>query len=571
MIFNLAWGHGKRVQQQGFILERGAILLASVLLTACQSPLPHTAGAVEQALEDSLQVVVAAATPGAPDMISQALQASHQRELATPVTEAFDISVQEVPAKSFFISLVSGTATNVVVHPDVTGDISLELSNVTVDEVLEVTRDVYGFEFKRSGSIYTIYPRALRTEIFSIDYLDVQRVGVSDTSVLIGKIESNNDNGSSSNNSNSQEANLLSAAGIGGESGAGISGITPGSRIQTLNKTDFWRSLQETVMAMVDGDSGDRMVMVNPQAGLVVVKALPNELNSVREFLERSELSVKRQVILETKILEVKLSDSFQAGINWSQITGQVVLGNNVETFSGSEIGNINEAVGEVFSSIIKVDDISQVLDLLETQGSVQVLSSPRVSTVNNQKAVIRVGSDEFFVTGLSTDTVSNASSTTSTPDIELSSFFSGIALDVTPQIADNNEVILHIHPVVSSVTDQIKNLTVGDSQFSLPLALREIRESDSIVRAQSGQVVVLGGLMQERTSNEKGKRPWIGDIPIVNSLFKTRAEGTIKTELVILMRPVVVNDNEAWRSDILSSRDRAKRLADQQHQIFGQ
>jgi len=572
MIFNLAWARGKRVQQQGFILERGALLLASVLLAACQSPLPQTAGAVEQALEDSLQLVAASgAADVAPDMISQALQASHQRELATPVTEAFDISVQEIPAKSFFISLVSGTATNVVVHPDVTGEISLELSNVTVDEVLEVTRDVYGFEFKRSGSIYTIYPRALRTEIFSIDYLDVQRVGVSDTSVLIGKIESNNDNGSSSNNSNSQEANLLSAAGIGGESGAGISGITPGARIQTLNKTDFWRSLQETVMAMVDGDSGDRMVMVNPQAGLVVVKALPNELNSVREFLERSELSVKRQVILETKILEVKLSDSFQAGINWSQITGQVVLANNIDTFSGSDIVNINETVGEVFSSIIKVDDISQVLDLLETQGSVQVLSSPRVSTVNNQKAVIRVGSDEFFVTGLSTDTVSNASSTTSTPDIELSSFFSGIALDVTPQIADNNEVILHIHPVVSSVTDQVKNLTVGDSQFSLPLALREIRESDSIVRAQSGQVVVLGGLMQERSSNEKGKRPWIGDIPIVNSLFKTRAEGTTKTELVILMRPVVVNDNEAWRSDIQSSRDRAKRLADQQRQIFGQ
>jgi len=577
MIFNLAGGHDSNISQWRLVFGRCTLLAVSALLASCQSQLPHATGAVEQALDDAFQVATApdmsGAADAAPDMINQALQDSHQLVPAAPVTEAFDISVQDVSAKSFFISLVSGTDTNVVVHPEVEGEISLELSNVTVDEVLEVIRDVYGFEFKRSGSIYTIYPRALRTEIFSIDYLDVQRVGVSDTSVLIGKIESNSDNGSgsTSSSSSSQESNLLSAVGVGGESGSGISGITPGSRIQTLNKTDFWRSLQETVMAMVDGNSGDRMVMVNPQAGLVVVKALPNELNSVRDFLERSELSVKRQVILETKILEVRLNDSFQAGINWSQITGQVVLGNNIDSFSGSDIGNINEAVGEVFSSIIKVDDISQVLDLLETQGSVQVLSSPRVSTVNNQKAVIRVGSDEFFVTGLSTDTVSNASSTTSTPDIELSSFFSGIALDVTPQISDNNEVILHIHPVVSSVTDQIKNLTVGDSQFSLPLALREIRESDSIVRAQSGQVVVLGGLMQERTSNEQGKRPWIGDIPIINSLFKTKAEGTIKTELVILMRPVVVIDNDAWSNDIRSSRDRAKRLADQQRQIFGQ
>src|SRR5690606_25311902 len=116
-----------------------------------------------------------------------------------------------------------------------------------------------------------------------------------------------------------------------------------------------------------------------------------------------------------------------------------------------------SESIGEIFSSLIKVDDITKVLSLLETQGDVQVLSSPRVSTVNNQKAVIRVGSDEYFITGISSNTTASASAVTSTPNIELSPFFSGISLDVTPQIAENGEVILHIHPVVSEVEDQLK------------------------------------------------------------------------------------------------------------------
>lgn len=489
--------------------------------------------------------------------------------------ETFDLSVKNMDARSFFMNLVSGTGANIVVHPEVEGELTLELSGVNIDQVLDVVRDIYGYEYRQSGSIYTVYPRKLRTQIFSIDYLDVKRVGVSDTSVLIGKIESSDnddDNGGGNNSSGSDQANLLALAGVGGEQSGGSSGgLTPGSRVQTLNKTDFWAGLEQTLIAMVGGSDGDRMVMVNPHAGLVVVKALPHELNSIRDFLERSELSVKRQVILETKILEVKLSDQFEAGINWDAISGQLLLGKNVSEFqSPNDIISATEEAGEIFSSLIKVNDISELLSLLETQGTVQVLSSPRVSTVNNQKAVIRVGSDEFFVTGLSSNTVSNASSTTSTPDIELSSFFSGIALDVTPQIAEDGDVILHVHPVVSNVKDQLKSFTVGDSEFSIPLALRDVRESDSIVRARSGQVVVLGGLMQESSIQQKGKRPWVGDVPVVNSLFKTSNNVTVKTELVILMRPIIVDEKDGFTDDINRSSTRMQSMGNQHRANFG-
>lgn len=556
------------------------IVVAASLLVACTSSDNNkkllTEDAVDRVIEQQRDVKTAPAK--VPSDVSKALldnQSIASGGGTKSVYDRFDVSVSNVPAQAFFLGLVNGTGVNLVVHPEVTGVVTLDLKNVTVDEVLRVTRDIYGYEYRRDRGIYTVYANALRTEVFQINYLDVQRVGVSDTSVMIGRAQNSgsNSNGNSGGNSASsnENANLLAMIqnATQGEnttnSGGSGSALTPGSRVQTLNRTDFWSSLQTTIVSIIGGESESRSVIVTPQAGMIVVKAMPNELSAVRDFLERSELSVKRQVILEAKILEVRLNEGFQAGINWNAVSGQLgyshstgigtkeisdslsrSYGPNGELIGASRASSETYEIGpdNLFSSVIQVTDITKVLSLLETQGSVQVLSSPRVSTVNNQKAVIRVGSDEYFVTGISSNTTSNAASVTSTPNIELSSFFSGISLDVTPQISENGEVILHIHPVVSEVTDQQKVFTVGDEEFALPLALRGVRESDSIVKASNGQVIVLGGLMTESSSVADGKRPLLGDIPGVNALFRTKNKSKAKTELVILLRPIVVDQN---------------------------
>lgn len=503
--------------------------------------------------------------------------------------DRFDVSVRNVPAKDFFLGLVNGTGVNVVVHPQVAGSVTLDLKNVTVDDVLRVTRDIYGYEYRHDRGIYTIYANALRTEVFQINYLDVQRVGVSDTSVLLGRSQSSNNN--NTNNSGNNSANAGDTANLLGmienaqqqQNNRTSSGLAPGSRVQTLNRTDFWTSLEKTVTSIIGGETEDRKVMVTPQAGMVVVTAMPHELSAVRNFLERSELSVKRQVILEAKIIEVRLNEGFEAGVNWSAISGQMgyayasgtgtktinsqqtlTLDENYNSLGGTRVDSESYEIGpdNLFSSIIRVNDITKVLSLLETQGTVQVLSSPRVSTVNNQKAMIRVGSDEYFVTGISSNQTSNAATTTSTPNIELSSFFSGISLDVTPQISDRGEVILHIHPVVSEVQDQQKIFTVGSEEFALPLALRGVRESDSIVKAANGQVIVLGGLMTESSNNVDGKRPLLGDIPLVNTLFKTKNKSRSKTELVILLRPIVVDD-KTWDEQLTEAQNSMRAMGD--------
>jgi MSHA biogenesis protein MshL len=302
------------------------------------------------------------------------------------------------------------------------------------------------------------------------------------------------------------------------------------------------------------------------------VRGLPSELREAAAYLADVQDSMTRQVILEAKVIEVVLSDGFQAGINWAALgkpaSGQEILigqtgggtlfgENGVSEIAGqtgnldpnnlSQVSNaLTSAFGGVFSAAVSMNDFTAFIELLESQGDVQVLSSPRVSTVNNQKAVIKVGTDEFFVTDISSTTVVGTAATTS-PNVTLTPFFSGIALDVTPQISREGDVILHIHPTVSEVTDQRKDLTLGGDTQSVPLALSTVRESDSIVRARSGQIVVIGGMMQESSQNMRGQVPLLGDVPVIGRLFRQQRRMTRKTELVILLRPIVVDHDGVW------------------------
>lgn len=549
------------------------VVMASLLLTSCASH-PPRGGSVADDINDSLQqskeqsaafLEKAAQHMVPPPEVAAALLPPLNVELSgvtqAPIERRFDIIVNRAKAKTFFMSLVKGTSYNMVVHPGLKGKISLSLKNVTIDEVMETVRNVYGYEYRRTRNGYEVLAAKLRSQVFTIDYLNVKRSGISNVRVSSGQV--------SSVKNNDDNADSVTAG-----SGDSVSG----SQVSTQSEADFWVELNVALQAII-GDEDGRKVVISPQSGIVVVRAMPAELRAVSEYLRTTQNIIERQVILEAKILEVELSDGFQSGVNWAAI-GRQSNGDSIVAgqFGGSTVfdtglsnlqgqtdvlnpanlpgvrSDVASAFGGMFAMSLNLGDFTGFLEFLETQGDVHVLSSPRVSTVNNQKAVIKVGTDEFFVTDVDTNSnaASGSTSTNQSVDIELTPFFSGVALDVIPQISADGIVTLHIHPSVSEVNERIKQINLtATNQLSIPLALSTIRESDSIVRARSGQVVVIGGLMQNQTKDLVSSVPLLGDLPLVGGLFRHKQQVTRKSELVILLRPIVVGGDQTWADEV--------------------
>ncbi|PSW56429.1 pilus (MSHA type) biogenesis protein MshL [Photobacterium leiognathi] len=459
----------------------------------------------------------------------------------------FRVNAKNVEAGAFFTSLVKGTPFNIVIHPGVSGRITMKLNDVTLDEVLNVASDIYGYNTTRKGNIIQVFPATLRTEVIPVDYLQLQRRGKSLTSITSGSIADSDSSSSSSND----DSDSNSSSGNGNTT-------TGGTTIETTSDSDFWVQLEKVVSGMIGSGDG-RSVMVSPQAGLISVRAFPNELREVKEFLGMSQKRLKRQVVLEAKIMEVTLDDSYQQGINWNNLTASIggtgiTMGTAAiaETLPGGNA--ISDLLGGQTNITISDGNFNAVMSFLSTQGDLNVLSSPRVTAANNQKAVIKVGGDEYFVTDVSSSNVSGDNNNVA-PDVSLTPFFSGISLDVTPQIDDQGGVLLHVHPAVVDVQNETKTIEVGTAKpMVLPLAKSTIRESDSIIHARTGDVVVIGGLMKSTINDQVSKVPLLGDIPGVGNLFRQINKVKKKTELVILLKPTVVTDN-TWKQEIERSR----------------
>lgn len=542
------------------------VTLVAIGLSACQGPSTRP---VTHQIDAEMDRAVHAADQ-VPKAVSDALLPPMEAPQGGVVRAEprFDLAVNGANARQVFLSLVKGTSYSVVLAPDVRGQVSLQLNNVTVPEAMESLRRVYGYGFHREGNRFYISGTGIQTRLFQVNYLNLRRQGLSSTTVTAGGLRQGEgagttgaDAGSSANGSKSQ---------------SGAASIA----VETRTQTDFWVDLENAVK-MIIGNGRDRRVIVNPQTNMVIVRASPAELRVVENFLGVTAQTVGRQVVLEAKIIEVELNDHYQTGVNWqalmnsgaSNITigqtggGSAFGGTGLTGIAGTSLGQLApggtgftpgagtaaSAFGGVFTLAIEGGNFNAFVEALRGQGQVQVLSSPRVSTINNQKAVIKVGADEFFVTGISVAAGTTGAAQTA---YDYSAFFSGIALDVTPQISRTGVITLHIHPTISEVTSQNKPTPSG---IQVPFARSVVQESDNVVRARSGQVIVIAGLMKEVATQDNSSIPVLGKIPLAGALFRHKRVVRVKKELIILLRVTVVGNGD-WADMIRESRKRMNR-----------
>lgn len=530
-----------------------------------------------------------------PDAVAAALLPPINIEVPkarAPLEERFSLTLNNVPANQFFVAIASGTRYSMLVHPDVTGSISANLKDVTLFEALDAIRELYGYDYQVDGTRIYIKPLTLQTRVFTVNYLTANRRGTSDIRVNSGSISDSSATGASSA-PNQQNTPI-------GNPGTTTQTLNS-SKISTTSSSDFWNELKLSLEAIVGNKEG-RSVVISPQSGVVLVRAMWDELKNVDAYLKATQLSVGRQVILEAKILEVQLNDSYQSGINWASFASITGIGNNrvaagfmppgtslasaarsntlttnitstnpttgamgnatVTANTALDFGVTGSAAGSIFGLAFQTNNFAALISFLETQGTVHVLSSPRIATLNNQKAVLKVGTDEFFVTNVSTTTTAVGTTSTTSPTVTVQPFFSGVALDVTPQIDDSGNIILHIHPSVSNVSTIDKPLNLGTAgAFTLPLASSTVSETDSIVRGRDGEIVAIGGLMRQASTSDRSQLPGAGDVPVLGNLFRNTNRVTQKRELVILLKPTVVQGNGTWAQEIGEAQRRIQSL----------
>jgi MSHA biogenesis protein MshL len=533
------------------------LALSAALLCGCAEHVLRTPD-VGAAMRADLPPAAAPTAPAAVPAQVLAALAEPAAPMALPAPEPrIDLRVNNAQARDVFLALVADTRYSMLMHPDVTGTLSVTLRGVTVAEALESIRDVYGYDFKMEGRRITIYAPTLQTRIFTVNYPNSQRIGSSELRVSSGGSQSGAGGGTSGN-----------TAATGAASGSGAQQIES-SRVSTSSKTDFWSELSGAVRGIVGAGEG-RSVITSPQAGIMAVRGMPDELRQVEKFLKAAQVAVERQVMLEAKLVEVELRDGFQSGVNWGAfaagadgalaagVLGSGVANTNVllqggnTTISGVVPVPSVATAGGLFGLALQTSNFGAVMGFLETQGDVQTLSSPRVATLNNQKAVLKVGTDSFFVTNVSggstpNNTGTTTGSTTTMPTITLTPFFSGISLDVTPQVDDGVNVTLHVHPAVTTVTESSKQIDLGAAgNYKLPLASSAVNETDTLVRIQDGRIVAIGGLMQMDSSrNVSGLPGTTGSL--FAPLFGNKAASGRKREVIVLIKPTIIRSAADW------------------------
>ncbi len=452
-------------------------------------------------------------------------------QVEVPVTTASKIetlyswSLRDADIRDVLLTFARGSKTNIIVEPGVTGRVTVDLNMVSFDQILEYLLSPLGVVYSREGTFTRVFRPKLKTRIFSLDYVNTQRVGQGSLSIDSG--------------GNAGQIQSLSS-----------------TSIKNTSTIDFWGTVIDALNTIIFAEKGSlesgaggafskkdesgRQLIINPQSGVVLVTDVDKKLEEVNRFIQAIQESIKRQVMIQAKIVEVALSDNFEMGINWSYVADFPEWSKVIGALSGGATVAQNLVTGsEVFQLGVTNRHISILLDAIAKQGNLDILSSPQIVTLNNQTAIIKVTQETVY---FETTTEVDADTDTVTQSIESNTIDVGIVLDVTPQISADGMITLNIHPSISEIVGEAVSKE-GDTR---PIIDR--RETNAVVKVQDGQTIIMAGLMKEKKKEELRMVPCLGQIPFLGALFRHTVQNKEKVELVIMLTPVILNNSRIER-----------------------
>jgi MSHA type pilus biogenesis protein MshL len=548
-----------------------SVSLAALIVAACASPTVKEPSPGHLRAESVPPVAAALPQP-----VTQTLEAPKPR--AQPKTETYSVVVNNVKVQDLLFALARDARVNVDIYPGITGYVTLNAIDQTLPQLLSRIAKQVDMRFEVDGQNLSVMPDTPFLRSYQVNYVNISRDVTSTLST------------------NTQ----IAAGGIPGATGGASQAGGNASRIQIKNdsKNRFWESLEKNIRdilqdtdkerilsrrsaetaeaaarqanlsnAPAGAGSGERTpapplpaaqvptqpqpgskdyetvfaanVMVNQETGVISVRGTSRQHQKVQEFISRVTTNARRQVMIEATVVEVTLSDGYQQGIDWTKVGGGFSM--TAPTLPKSATSSVTPFVLKYTNPLGVIN-----LNLLEAYGTTKVLSSPKLSVLNNQTATLKVSTDVvyFNVKGDTTAVGNNAAAIatyTTTPQTVSVGFF----MSITPQISDTGTITLSVRPSLSSIEKFVQDpnpaLQAGNVTNNVPQI--RTREMESMLRLEAGEIGVLGGLMEDALSNQVGRMPGIGAIPIFGELFNNRNNITQKTELVIFIRPTVIND----------------------------
>ncbi|CDG82744.1 pilus (MSHA type) biogenesis protein MshL [Janthinobacterium agaricidamnosum] len=516
--------------------------------------------------------------------------------------ETYSVTVHKVAVQSLLFALARDAGMNIDIHPGIEGVVTLNALNQTLPQLLtRISRQV-DMRYEIDGKNLLVLPDTPVWRNYKVDYVSMARS--TNSSVNIATQISTAGGGSNSGGNTNNGGN--NAASSGGNNGGNNNSTT---LVVNRSENNFWYSLERNIRDLLrettqndvqtdplaqlnqqlnqqlsqqanqqpgnaphnqqtapqPGDPNGQPLMklankgapssvvVNVEGGLIAVRATGRQHERIRAFLDIVLGSAKRQVLIEATIIEVQLSNEYQQGINWSRLHGGLSL-------TQKQVGNTALSSGvtpgappglfvlDYANPTSRLGNITTTIQLLESFGKVKVLSSPKISVLNNQTAMLKVVDNNVFFTIKVTPAVlgTNGSATIpATYESKLETVPVGFVMSVTPQISENDEVTLNVRPSITRIVGYVQdpNPALAAEKVTSQVPVIQARELESIMKVSSGQIAVMGGLMQDSVDNARDGIPGLSQLPLIGNLFSYRNESGNKTELVIFMRPVVVKD----------------------------